>query len=154
MNSLRIKGLKPSIALFAWRVTRNYAYNLFNYYLVTLKKWPLRLTKSSFQTTLKCVYRLQGESKKKCDLRRLVQNCTPLCNSPVWCIFNIILLKIWNLFGTPMAQKKIRKPFLLSKSKVQKSKNVYINYFYRNLKFFKDCITENSQNCNKKIRNF
>jgi len=32
--------------------------------------------------------------------------------------------------------------FFLSKSKVQESKNVYINYFYRNLKFFKDWITE------------
>jgi len=38
--------------------------------------------------------------------------------------------------------KKIREPFFLSKSKVQKSKNVYINYFNRNLKFYKDWITE------------
>ena len=59
-----------------------------------------------------------------------------LCNSPV-CVF-IYFLKICNFFGTPMAQKKICEPFFLSKSKVQKSKNVYINYFYRNKKIFKD----------------
>ena len=31
---------------------------------------------------------IQGEPKK-CDLRRLVQNCTLLCNSSVWYFFNI-----------------------------------------------------------------
>ena len=32
---------------------------------------------------------IQGESKKKCDLRRLCKIVPFLCNSPVWCFFNI-----------------------------------------------------------------
>jgi len=47
------------------------------------------------------------------------------------------ILKFFIFFGIPMAQKKIREPFFLSKSKVQKSKSLYINYFYQNLKFIK-----------------
>ena len=46
--------------------------------------------------------------------------------------------KICNFFWySTMAQKKISIPFFLSKSKVQKSKNVNINYFYRNKKLHK-----------------
>ena len=76
-----------------------------------------------------------------------------LFNSPLWCFFNIFW-KFVNFFGNPMAQKKIREPFFLSKSKVQKSKNVYINYFYRNLKFCKDWITESQKNRNIVRRKF
>ena len=44
-----------------------------------------------------------------------------------------------------MAPKKNPQTFFLSKLKVQKSKNVYINFFYRNLKFYKDLITESQK---------
>jgi len=87
------------------------------------------------------IYRV---SQKKCELRRLVQNCTFLCNSPVWRFF----FKFWkfvNFFGTSNGQKKIREPFSFSKSKVQKSKNVYINSVYRNLKIVKDWIKESQK---------
>ena len=54
-------------------------------------------------------------------------------------------LKSFIFFGILMTQKKSANLFLL-KFKVQKSKNVNINYFNRNLKFYKDWITEeNSQ---------
>ena len=55
------------------------------------------------------------------------------------------LCKIAPFFVTPMTQKKIREAFFLSTSKVQKSKNVYINYVYRNLKKFKHWIKESQK---------
>ena len=63
-----------------------------------------------------------------------------------------IFWKFVIFFGTPMVQKENPRTFFLSK----KSKNVYINCFYRNLKFLrlKKWIKGNSQNCNKKITNF
>ena len=53
-----------------------------------------------------------------------------------------------------MAQMKIREPFFLSKFKVQKSKNVYIYYFYQNLKFKKDWITDSQKMRKIVIRKF
>ena len=71
-----------------------------------------------------------------------------------WTVFFQYVLKICNFFGTPMAQKKIREPFFLSKLKVQKSKNVHINYFHRNLKIFKDWIKESQKIRKIVIRKF
>ena len=66
--------------------------------------------------------------KKKCELRLLVQNCTIFVQSHVWYFFNIFL----NFFLVLQWPKKIRETFLLSKSEVQKSKNVYvILHFYQ-----------------------
>jgi len=48
-------------------------------------------------------------------------------------------------FVTLITQKKIREAFFLSTSKVQKSKNVYINYVYQNLKNFKHWIKESQK---------
>jgi len=91
-------------------------------------------------------------SKKKCDLWRLVQNCTFLCNSPAWCFFNIFLI-ICIFFGTPMVQKKIRESFFLSKLKVQKA-FLHINYFYRNLKIYKEWGKESPKIAKRKFAIF
>ena len=64
----------------------------------------------------------------------LMQNC----NSPRYIFLNIFLVLHW-------PKKKSAKLFSLSKSNVQKSKNVCIYYFYRILKFCK---------YSQKIRNF
>ena len=53
--------------------------------------------------------RIQGESKKKFELRRLVQKCT---------FFPATLLYGNFFFGTPIAKKNPRTFFFLSKSKV------------------------------------
>ena len=51
------------------------------------------------------------KTEKKWNLRRPVQNF--LCNSPVWCIFNIFW-KFVTFSGTPIApKKKIREPIFL-----------------------------------------
>ena len=57
--------------------------------------------------------------------------------SGVWCkvVFSIFLE--FFIFFVLLWPEKIREPFFLSKSKVQKSKNVYIYYFYEILKIFK-----------------
>jgi len=86
---------------------------------------------------------IQSKSKK---LAALGGKFYLYCATLVRCFFQYF----WNFeifFGIPMAQKNPRT-FYFSKSKVQKSKNVYINYFYQNLRFYKDWITES-----KKIRN-
>ena len=67
-----------------------------------------------------------------------------LCNPPVWCFFNFFLV----------LKRKSANLFFLSKSKVQKSKIVYINYFYQDLKMFKDWIKESQKICKIVIRKF
>ena len=72
-------------------------------------------------------------------------------------VFFKYFLKIVNFFWYSNGPKKIRELFFLSKAKVLKSKNVYIIYFYQNLKFYKDWITESQKIgkiVTKKIRNF
>jgi len=54
-------------------------------------------------------------------------------------------LKILIFFCYSNGSKKIHEPFFLSKSKVQKIKNVDINHFYQNLKFYKYLITESQK---------
>ena len=82
-----------------------------------------------------CVYNIyiQGESKIKCDLRRLVQKCNFFVQLSCRVFFKYFL-KICNFFGTSMAQKNPRS-FFLSKSKVHKNKNVQTTCFYRNITF-------------------
>ena len=53
-----------------------------------------------------------------------------------------------------MAQNKIRAPYSLSKSKVQKSKNVYKKIFLSKSKIFKDLITESQKIRKIVIRKF
>ena len=82
-----------------------------------------------------CLCKCMVSQKKKRDLRRLLQNITffwQLCCM----VFFQYFLKIFIFFGTPMVRKKNPRIFFLSKSKVQKSKNVYIKCFNRNLKFY------------------
>ena len=59
-----------------------------------------------------------------------------LCATLLWGVFFSIcwIFEIW--------LQKNPRTFFLSKSKVQKSKNVWINYFNRNLKVLKDWITK------------
>ena len=64
------------------------------------------------------IYRV---SKKKCDLRRLVQNCTFFVQLSCMVFFQYFL-KVSNFFGTPMAQKKIREPFFSQNQKFRKAK--------------------------------
>ena len=71
-----------------------------------------------------------GWVKKSCDLQL---SCM---------VYFQYFLKICIFFWYSNDPKKNREPFPLSKSKLHKSKNVYINYLYRNLKFHKDWITE------------
>ena len=58
----------------------------------------------------------------------------PFCATPLRSIFSILLECF---FGTPMAQKESVKLFF-SKSEFQKSKNVYLYYFYQFLEFYYD----------------
>jgi len=69
-------------------------------------------------------------------------------------VFFQYFFNVFIFFGTSMARKKIREHFFLSKSKVQKNKNVLINCFYPNLKFYKDWITESQKICKIVIRKF
>jgi len=85
---------------------------------------------------------IQSKSKK---LAALGGKFYLYCATLVWCFFNIF--EILKFFWYSNGSKKFANLFF-SKSKVQKSKNVYINYFYQNLRFYKDWITES-----KKIRN-
>ena len=62
-----------------------------------------------------------------------------LCNSSLWCFFNIS----WNSFIF-LIFKKNGESFFLSKLKVQKA-FLHINYFYRNLKKFQDWIKESQK---------
>ena len=66
---------------------------------------------------------IQAESKK-CDLRRLVLNCTFLFNSPVWCVVNIFL-EICNVFGIPMVLKNLVNLFSLKIKSLGKQKCEY-----------------------------
>ena len=61
----------------------------------------------------------------------------------IWCFS--IFFENFKFFLVFQWLKKIRKPFFLSKSKVQKIKNVDINYFYQNLKFYKYWIAESQK---------
>ena len=100
---------------------------------------------------VKEIYRV---SQKRCDLWRLEQNFTFFVQLSCMVFFQYFFLNLLIFFGTPMARKKIREPFFLSKSKVQKSKNVYRNYFYRNQKFYKDWTKESQKIRKIVIRKF
>ena len=52
--------------------------------------------------------------------------------------------KVW-FFLVFQWPKRKSVNFFFSQKKVQKSKNVYINYFYRNLKYFNDWIKESQK---------
>ena len=66
---------------------------------------------------------VQGESKK-CDLRRLVQNCTLFSCNSCMVIFQHFL-NVFNFFMVlQWPKKKSANFYFLSKSKVQKNKNV------------------------------
>ena len=69
------------------------------------------------------IYYYHRVNKKKCDLRRLVQMSIFFRASLLYGVFKIFFENLY-FFGTSMVQKKIREPFFLSKSKVQKNKNV------------------------------
>jgi len=96
---------------------------------------------------------IQGESKKVWFTAFGTKVYLFLCNSSVRCFFNIFenfkffLVLKWS-------KKKSANPFFLSKSKVYESKNVHINYFYRNLNSYKVWITESQKIGKIVIRNF
>ena len=79
------------------------------------------------------IYRV---NKKNVICRAWCQIVPFLCNSPVWCSFNVF--RKFSIFLYCNGPKKNPQTFFLSKSKVQKSKNVNINYFHWDLKFYKD----------------
>jgi len=69
------------------------------------------------------MYRLetiQGESKKKCDLRRLVQKCTFF--RAIRAIMEIFQYFLNFFFGTPIAKKNPRTFFLSQNQKFRKAK--------------------------------
>ena len=77
------------------------------------------------------------------------------CATLMYVVFHYFL-KICNyFFGTPVQwpKRKSANLFFLRKSKVQKSKNLYRNYFYRNLKSFNDWIKESQKIRKIVIRN-
>jgi len=98
------------------------------------------------------IYRV---SKKKCDLRLLVQNCTFFVQLSCM-VFLKYFLKICNFFGTPIAPKKSTNRFSLKIKSSEKQKCVYKLFLSKSkiLKRLNHGITKNWQNCNKKIRNF
>ena len=70
---------------------------------------------------LESEYTAYRVSQKKCDLRRLVQNCTFLGNSPAWCFFNI--LKKFYLFLVLHEPKENPQIFFFSQNqKFRKAK--------------------------------
>ena len=71
-----------------------------------------------------------------CDLRHLVQNCTFFVQlSFMGGVFNIFFENLFFLVLQWLKRKSANLIFL--SKKVQKSKNVYISYFNRTLKFKK-----------------
>ena len=81
-------------------------------------------------------------SKKRCDQRRLFQNCTFLCATLLYSIFSINFLysMVKKNFSQNPNFRKARMCVFLSNSRI--------------LKRFNHRITASLQNCNKKIRNF
>ena len=81
-------------------------------------------------------------SKKRCDQRRLFQNCTFLCATLLYSIFSINFLysMVKKNFSQNPNFRKARMCVFLSNSRILKRLN------HR--------ITASLQNCNKKIRNF
>ena len=71
--------------------------------------------------------------------------CKIFCATLLYGVFSIFFLVL---------KRKSANLFFLSKSKVQKSKIVYINYFYQDLKMFKDWIKESQKICKIVIRKF
>ena len=83
-----------------------------------------------FDLKKKNISNIQGESKNSVIWDAWCRIAPFLCNFPVWCFFNFFLICKF-FFVTLMAKKNIRESFFLSKSKVQKSTNVYINYVFQ-----------------------
>ena len=75
---------------------------------------------------LRKIYRV---SQKKWDLRRLVQICTFFVQLSGMVFFQYFFWKTCN-FLVLQWPKKISKPFFLSKSKIQKNKNVLRKYCF------------------------
>ena len=81
-----------------------------------------------------------------------VQNCTFFVQLTL--LYGV--LKICKFFGTPMAPKKLQEPFF-SQIKISEMQKSVFELFLSKSKILKRLnhrITENSQNCSKKIRNF
>ena len=98
----------------------------------------------------------KGWVKKKCDLPRLVQKCT-FCVQLSCRAFFKYFLKVCNFFLVlQWPQKKSANFFSLKIKSLEKQKCVN-KLFLSKSKIFKRLnhrISENWQNCNKKIRNF
>ena len=69
-------------------------------------------------------------------------------------VFFQYFLEIFNFLGYLYGPKKSPRTWFLSKSKVQKSNNVYIYYFYQILKFYKYCMKESQKICQTVVRKF
>ena len=93
-------------------------------------------------------YYIQGESKKVW-FAALGAKLYLFCATLLSAVFSIFFENFKFFFGTLNGPKKLKL-----KLKVQKSKNVYIKYFYRNIKFYKDWITESQKFCKISVRNF
>ena len=65
---------------------------------------------------------IEGESKKRCDLRRLVQNCTFFVQLSCMVFFQYFLKICKKFFGTPMPQKKSANLFFSQNQKFRKAK--------------------------------
>ena len=89
---------------------------------------------------------------------RVSQKMYLFCATLMYVVFFVIFWKFVILFfGTPVAQKKIREPFFSLKIKSSEKQKCVYKLFLSKSKIFQRLnqrITENSQNCNKKISNF
>ena len=99
---------------------------------------------------------LQCESNKNVGFTAPVQKYNFFCATLLYGVFFNIFWKFLIYLVLLWSKKKIRTLFSLKRKSLEKQ-NVYINYFYQNLKFYKDWITEPQKIgkiVTKKTRNF
>ena len=124
------------LKLLKWFLTETNSHHILSSFI--FEQYVMKLILPIFVFMLKVMQKLwlllcihpQFRVKKKhlvwmvlYDLRRLVQNCTFMCNSPVWCFINIFwkfLIFFWYSNGT---KENPRTFFFSLNQKFRKAKN-------------------------------